>query len=88
MYNTQVEYEVIEDSTISPNIRTDDSANVVHQHTLQVPMIQPMRAQAGQTSMIAETDDLAQWAESVLGRIIQFPKQTVPVGQVDPDCSH
>ena len=40
---------------------------------LQVWMIRPMWAQARRTSTIAETDDSAQWAETVLGRIIQFP---------------
>ena len=42
-------------------------------------MIRPMRA--GQTSTIAETDDSAQWPESVLGRIIHLPKTYII-------CSH
>ena len=49
LYIIRKKHGVIDDSTISPNIRTDDSAHVVRRHTLQVRMLRSMRAQAGRT---------------------------------------
>ena len=77
---------VVKKNNIFPNIRkimrlqvvsqagrTDDSPHVARRHPLQIRLIRPMRTQVGRTSTIAETDDSAQWAESVFGRIIRLP---------------